>query len=109
MKLAIRFILALAPCLLQAQGTLADYQRAQSLRDKFQNLAVNIPGPVNWIEGTSRFWYRKSVKGGNEFVLVDADAQSRKPAFDHEKLAASLSRAAGAKYTALTLPFTEIT
>jgi dipeptidyl aminopeptidase/acylaminoacyl peptidase len=108
MKSAIGLFLLLAPALAPAQ-TLADYQRAAGLREKYQHLAVNVPGPVFWIEGTSRFWYRKSVAGGDEFFVVDAETLSKKPAFDHEKLAAALSAAAGEKYTALTLPFTEFT
>jgi putative intracellular protease/amidase len=90
---------------LQAQGTQADYQRALGLREKFQGLAINVAGPVNWIGETNHFWYSKSVKGGAEFLLVDAETQAKKPAFDHEKLAAALSAASGGKYTALTLPF----
>src|SRR5262245_7130437 len=99
----------LLPSLIYAQGAQADYERANSLRRKFQGLAVNLPERANWIENTSRFWYRKSVKGGNEFVLVDAESLAKRPAFDHEKLAASLSEAAKEKYTAVTLPFTTIT
>lgn len=96
----------LAPAV-HAQGTLADYERARGLREKFDGLALNLPGVATWIEGTNRFWYRKSVRGGYEFVVVDADALTKKPAFDHEKLAAALSAATGEKYTAVTLPFTE--
>jgi Dipeptidyl peptidase IV (DPP IV) N-terminal region/Prolyl oligopeptidase family len=88
-----------------AQGTLADYERASGLREKYQGLAINLPERATWIEKTSRFWYRKTVKGGVEFVLVDAETLAKRPAFDHEKLAASLSAAAGEKYTALKLPF----
>jgi dipeptidyl aminopeptidase/acylaminoacyl peptidase len=91
-----------------AQVTQADYERAASLRTKFQRLAVNIVDRPTWIGKTNRFWYRKSVKGGNEFVLVDAETLTKKPAFDHEKLAASLSAAVGKKYTAVTLPFMAI-
>jgi putative intracellular protease/amidase len=90
-----------------AQGTVADYQRAQGLREKFQGLAVNVPGQANWIAGTNRFWYRKSVSGGYEFILADADTLTKQPAFDHEKLAAALSFASGTKFTAVTLPFAE--
>src|SRR5262249_34861312 len=36
---------------------------------------------------------------------VDAETLAKRPAFDHEKLAASLSAASGEKYTALKLPF----
>src|SRR5262249_42739239 len=86
--------------------TKSDYDRAAKLRDRFQGLAVNIPEAANSIPGTSRFWYRKSVKGGNEFVVVDAAKLSKAPAFDHKRLAASLAAAAGSgRYTAQTLPF----
>ena len=100
--------LALLAATLQAQVTVADYDRANSLRNRFQGLALNVPGPVTWIDGTDRFWYRKSVKGGNAFVIVDAATLAKAPAFDHEKLAASLSSATGENYTALTLPFADI-
>jgi dipeptidyl aminopeptidase/acylaminoacyl peptidase len=103
----IAILLAIAPSVLHAQGTAADYQRAQSLREKFQGLAVNVPGNPTWIEGDNHFWYRKSVPGGYEFIIVDADKLTKKPAFDQEKLAAALSAASGTKYTAVTLPLTE--
>jgi dipeptidyl aminopeptidase/acylaminoacyl peptidase len=93
----------------RAQGTPADYERAQGLREKFQKLAAGVPERPNWVEKTSRFWYRKSVKGGFEFVLFDAETLTRRPAFDAGRLAASLSAAAGGKYTALDLPFTTLT
>ena len=86
MKLAIQFFVAVAPALLHAQGTADDYQRAAALREKFQNLAVNAPGPATWIGDTSRFWYRKTAPGGNEFVVMDAATLSKKPAFDHAKI-----------------------
>jgi dipeptidyl aminopeptidase/acylaminoacyl peptidase len=91
------------------QGTLADYERAAGLREAAQSLAVNVPERPNWIGTTPRFWYRKSVKGGQEFVVVDASTLEKKPAFDKEKLAASLSKASGEKYAAQKLPFTQIT
>jgi hypothetical protein len=40
--------------------------------------------------------------------MVDAGTNAKSPAFDHEKLAASLSKAAGASFTSVTLPFTTI-
>jgi dipeptidyl aminopeptidase/acylaminoacyl peptidase len=98
-------LLLCAPISLLSQGSPADYERARNLRVGTQGLVYNLAERVTWIEKSHRFWYRKSVKGGNLFMLVDADALSRQPAFDHEKLAASLSAAAGQKYTAITLPF----
>ncbi|MCI0666284.1 MAG: S9 family peptidase, partial [Acidobacteria bacterium] len=98
------------PVIAGAQGTVADYERSNNLRSKYQGLIVNIAERANWIGDTSRFWYRKSVKGGYEFVLFDAETLARKPAFDHARLAASFSAASGdKKVTALTLPFPTIT
>jgi dipeptidyl aminopeptidase/acylaminoacyl peptidase len=99
----------LVPALLSAQGTAADYQRSTGLRQKYQGLLVDAPEAPNWIDSTSRFWYRKAVRGGNQFVLVDATTGTKAPAFDHQRLATSLGTATGRTYTAITLPFTAIT
>ena len=106
---AVLFCSMLLPRPTLAQGTIADYQRAAAVREKLQGLAVNMPEKANWIEGTSRFWYRKSVKGGNQFVLVDVADLLKRPAFDHEKLAASLAAGSAEKYSGVTLPFSFIT
>src|SRR4051812_9378313 len=47
----------------------------------------------NWFAAGTKFWYRNDLKAGTkEFVLVDAAKGTRGPAFDHVKLAASLSK-----------------
>ncbi|HKE22722.1 MAG TPA: DPP IV N-terminal domain-containing protein [Bryobacteraceae bacterium] len=95
---------AVAPGL-WGQGTLADYERAHGLQAKARGLVVDAPGAVTWIGSSEHFWYSRSVKGGTEFMLVDAGAGTKKPAFDHEKLAAAIATATGHAYTAHTLPF----
>jgi dienelactone hydrolase len=108
MTLSIARIMAAAALFggsLLAQGTLADYQRGQELQTKASELVVNAPGAPNWIGTSDRFWFAKSVKGGTQFVLVDADGKTKKPAFDHDKLAGAISTASGQHYGALTLPF----
>ncbi len=94
---------------LYAQGTLADYQRALGLREKYEGLALNVPGPVSWIEKTPRFWFRNSAKDGNEFVVYDAESLARRAAFNHEKIASALSTAAGRAFKPFRLPFNSIT
>jgi dipeptidyl aminopeptidase/acylaminoacyl peptidase len=104
--------LLLWPALLYAQGTQADYDRATNLRNQLQGLTVNLPERANWIGNSSRFWYRKSVKGGYEFVLVDATTLAKQPAFDHERLARALAAVVPPGDEAITawrLPFNEIT
>src|SRR5262245_31248063 len=102
-------VLLLISAWASGQVTQTDYDRASKLRERFQGLAINVPERAYAIADTSRFWYRKSVKGGNEFVVVDPETMTKKPAFDHTALAASLSSAAGRTYTALTLPFSTFT
>jgi dipeptidyl aminopeptidase/acylaminoacyl peptidase len=106
-KLTILLLLS-APISLFSQGTIADYERARKLRIQTQGLVYNVAERATWIGKTHRFWYRKSVQGGNQFLVVDADTLTKQPAFDHDKLAASLSQAAGQKYTGITLPFNTI-
>ncbi len=92
-----------------AQGTLADYQRGHALQAKARDLVVNLPGTPNWVGDTNRFWYTRSVKGGTEFMLVDASSASKAPAFDHQKLAEAINSVSGGHYTALALPFAPAT
>jgi dipeptidyl aminopeptidase/acylaminoacyl peptidase len=94
---------------LAAQGTTADYRRAADLDERFDGLAVDVMDTPAWIGESDRLWYRKSVAGGHEFVVVDAAAATRGPAFDHARLAGGLSRASGSTYEGLSLPFDEIT
>ena len=91
-----------------AQGTVGDYQRAINLREHFAGLTVDIAGEPTWIEETSSFWYRKSVDGGSEFMLVDTATAQKTTAFDHARIATSLSTALAEEYTHSTLPFNRI-
>ena len=92
-----------------AQVTAADYQRAQSLRQQYDEAAVFVPEPATWIGTTHKFYYRRSLANGFEFVTVDADTQERQPSFDHRRLADALSRASGRAYSATRLPFQNFT
>jgi hypothetical protein len=63
----------------------------------------------HWFAEDTKFWYRNDLKGGaREFILVDADAGKRGPAFDHAKLAAGLAKAANIEVKADRLPFDSI-
>ena len=101
--------LSLLPLPAAAQGTIADYQRAMGLRSRYDGLALNVVDERQWIKNTDRFWYRRSVKGGHEFIVVDAEARTKQPAFDHARMADAVSSATGGKYTAVTLPFSTFT
>ncbi|MFM8532701.1 MAG: prolyl oligopeptidase family serine peptidase [Acidimicrobiia bacterium] len=92
-----------------AQVTSADYQRAQTLRQQYEAGAVSVPDTPTWVGTTHRFYYRRTLATGHEFVMVDADTQQKTPAFDHARLADSLSRTSGRAYAAARLPFNSFT
>lgn len=63
----------------------------------------------NWFADNTQFWYRSDLaEGRHRFVVVDATHGIREAAFDHDKLAAGLSKATGKSYTADHLPMTAI-
>jgi dipeptidyl aminopeptidase/acylaminoacyl peptidase len=87
--------------------TTADYARAEKLMGYNTAPLVFRSGVrPSWLPG-DRFWYRITTSDGSEFLLVDATKGTRVPAFDHAKVAAALSAAAGATYDAHHLPFTQ--
>jgi len=89
-----------------AQGTLEDYNRAERfLAPNVRKLVFEGQVNPNWIERTAKFWYRNEAPAGKEFILVDAAANTRGPAFDHEKLAAALASATKKAHKASDLPF----
>ena len=98
--------LVLVPLSAEAQGTIADYRRAATVNQQLTGLTVDVAQQPTWL-GSTRFWYRKSVKGGNQFVLVDATTATKSAPFDHARLAASLTTTArpDSAYTAVRLPF----
>ncbi|HVU48110.1 MAG TPA: DPP IV N-terminal domain-containing protein [Terracidiphilus sp.] len=76
-----------------AQLTPADYTRALNLQEKYRGLVSHMPDRLQWLEGTDRFVYRRTIPGGHEFIMVDAETRAMKPAFDHARLAEALSKA----------------
>jgi dipeptidyl-peptidase 4 len=88
--------------------TAADYARAEKFMPyNVTPLVLHAGVRPNWLPD-DRFWYRVTTAEGSEFVLVDPAAGFREPAFDHVKIAASLSAAAGTAFDAQHLPFMEI-
>ena len=60
---------------------------------------------AQWSEDKSHFWYRNDLaKGQREFILVDMTKGIRRFAFDHKKLAASLSKISQNQVEADKLP-----
>ena len=67
-------------------AVLAPVQNVQVHRDRVE---------PHWSADGDRFWYRVDTAAGDEFVVIDAVAGTRKAAFDAERTAADLKRATG--------------
>jgi dipeptidyl aminopeptidase/acylaminoacyl peptidase len=105
-RLVLTVAVALCAAPAFAQGTQADYERALGLRRQYEAQVTSVAEAPRWIGRTHKATYRRTVKGGHDFILVDGDAKTKGPAFDHAAIAASLSRAVpGKTYAALELPF----
>jgi dipeptidyl-peptidase 4 len=88
--------------------TEVEYARAErALGASMNNLFSHGPVRPTWLPD-GRFWYRNAVAGGAEYILVDGARRTRAPAFDHERLAAALSRTADTTIGPLGLALEEL-
>ena len=88
--------------------TAEDYACAEKfLRQHTASLVFGDNVRPNWID-ENHLWYRNNIPEGYEFVFVDAKKKQRKRAFDHEKMASALSKAAGKSYEPFNLLFASI-
>ena len=98
--------LVIPPSWSWAQGTREDYQRAeQFLPGNLRHRIYVADVAPHWIAKKNRFWYHQVGTKSAEFLVVDADQNSAGPAFDHTRLAASLSKALKREVQATELPF----
>ena len=82
----------------------ADYARAEKFMGYNTNpLVLHNIQPV-WLPD-GRLWYRDVSAEGSEFVVFDPAKQTQEPAFDHEKVASALTKAAHKSYDKKHLPF----
>ena len=85
--------------------SITEYDRAANFFNK--NAEQFTSGTLvepKWID-SDRFWFRNLVFGGHEFILIDIKGKTRSQAFDHSKLAASLSSAKDTTFASNKLPF----
>ncbi|WP_456867540.1 DPP IV N-terminal domain-containing protein [Galbibacter sp. BG1] len=73
-----------------AQGTLKDYKRSIAVDTLFKNKTYNTPTAFYW-QNNQLFWYVNNTPQGKEYIKVNALSSSQELAFDHERMAKSLS------------------
>ncbi len=92
---------------LQAPMPSATYARAERFLPTggIAGLVLRDPITPRWIAGSDRFWYRVTTERGSAFMYVDPARRVRRPAFDHDRIAAALGNAAGVRLVGDSLPF----
>lgn len=108
-------MIALAPALLQAQGS-SGQDRPQAnweLSNKFsttalQRVTYSSTLQPRWIGKTDSMWYNWRNRQGTGFYLVYPPTKVKRPLFDHVKLAAALATAHRKPYEPNALPFTTL-
>ena len=84
----------------------ARYATAESLlTHNLKNLVLTPQVMPAWVRDTETFWYRTRTARGTEFLLVDAEAGTKAPAFDHERMADALAGTVEGDVSPYQLPF----
>ena len=110
-SVAALIVLCCAASLRAQQAVTADdyAHAAKFLTGSANRLIFGMVRPA-WIGDSNQFWYLKTQPsdGGpdrTQFMLVDASTGAEQPAFDHAKLAETLSTLTGRHIDANALPF----
>ena len=85
----------------------ANYESAQAMMQcafGSRKMVNNSTVTPHWNKGHDSFWYRKEIRGGHHYHLVDIDNRTNAPAFDHVSLSSLLSAASGEKVEPDQLP-----
>ena len=83
------------------------------LQEKYSNAALSkfvysSSVAPRWINESNRFWYVWNDSNGKRFMFVNPKSKTKKPAFDHEKLAFALSELGKKPVVGSQLPFNSI-
>jgi dipeptidyl-peptidase-4 len=79
-----------------AQGTAADYERADQLAAKFRGLVTGTVSSPHWLGDGARFWVSVDRgREGTDYVLVETANGAKRPLFDAGALARALSEQTG--------------
>ena len=89
--------------ILLAQATVEDYKRAFSLNEKFKDKVFYSGVNPQWIGKSNTFWYVSNTPETRVYTLVNALKKTKKPLFDHQKLAEALIKATDKKIDAAKL------
>lgn len=109
--LALTFvaIVLCAPAVFGQEPGGANWKQAERYTRKYlDQFSYDTSVRPNWIGETDRFWYSFRSKDGRRYWLVDPDARTKSPLFDHADVAAKISEATGEAQVAHDLKMSSV-
>ncbi len=100
--------LLLSHVLCPAQDMAALYKQSDEYGWKIAKKLYNSPLEFQAIDSAQCYWYSVNTQQGKEFVLLDATDKSKRPAFDHSRLAKELGTVLNRTVEPNQLPFQTI-
>ncbi len=82
-----------------AQGTIEEYRKSAAVKDLFEGKVYNTPHEFHWMNDNV-FWYVNNSENGTEYLVVNSEKKEQMSAFDHTRLAATLSITLGKQISA---------
>ena len=105
----VAVLLFMTPLAAGAQGTQADYKRAENLRQRSSDKVFKTKVEPHWFAENARFWYRNDLPGdAREFIVVDVQSGTRDRAFDPTRLAKALAKATNTDIKPTHLPLEQL-
>lgn len=98
-------ILFFSLSILEAQVTMEDYHKADSLV-KLNELVYHAAFSPHWVDSTRYAWYKIKTGRGEEYRMIDAGKLQKTAAFNQEKLCSVLNKMTGKSYQPYSLPIT---
>jgi dipeptidyl aminopeptidase/acylaminoacyl peptidase len=94
--------------MLHAQGTKADYERANNMRQLVKGKVLGLTGNILWIKATDQVFYSNTTAEGKLFMLANWKKKEKRLAFDHQSVAQQLKEVTGEVVNPADLPFTQV-
>ncbi len=105
----VSYALLIISASINAQVTVADYHRADSLADKFRDKTWYGNVRPTWAGETNVFTYENQTPSGTVYMIVDPVKKTKKEAFNTEKLAREMSEISDTLIEAGNLPVSRVT
>lgn len=75
---------------------------------KLKNMLFSTSVDPHWLKSGNKFWYSYKTGEGTKWWIVDPVARTKKPLFDHDRMAAKLTEIVKDPFIAASLPITNL-